>query len=86
VLGLRGARRRLHGAELGRAGSWAAHAGPRQGGMVGLRLVAWVQRGGDELGRGRVAYGNGPRGAGVGRARLGQRGKRERGFFFSFPI
>jgi hypothetical protein len=44
--------------------------------MARLRLVAWAQRGGDELGRGRVACGNGPRGAGVGRARLGQRGKR----------
>jgi hypothetical protein len=53
--------------------------------MARLRLVAWAQRGGDELGRGRVACGNGPRGAGVGRARLGQRGKRG-GFllFFSY--
>jgi hypothetical protein len=79
-----------------RVGGYTGGAGPRgelgrtrwaeAGGMAGLRMVAWAQHGGDELGRGRVACGNGPRGAGVGRARLGQRGKRERGFFFSFPI
>jgi hypothetical protein len=48
--------------------------------------TSWAVGGKIELGRGWAACENGPRGAGVGRARLGQRGKRERGFFFSFPI
>ena len=70
---------RPHG-ELGRA-RWA-EAGRNGWAEAGGLGAAW----GDELGRGRVACGNGPRGAGVGRARLGQRGKRQGGFFFSFPI
>jgi hypothetical protein len=37
-----------------------------------------------ELGRGWAACGNGPRGAGVGQARLGQRGKREGASSFLF--
>jgi hypothetical protein len=51
--------------------------------------TSWAVGGKIELGSGWAACENGPRGAGVGRARLGQRGKREReasSFLFLFEF